>query len=182
VTVSLKTLRGGGDAGARCATVADRREQLRGRQAGLPTKTIFAKPRARPSMSQARAKDPEAHSRRRWAAGKKAEKVFDEALDLCDHRTKFAGTGVRAHARSPPRLRAYEGEGMGKETPAKRCGFLLISSGHSHGRFVPGIRRGAARSHPHWLTHSALRSGLEKGEREVDEYLKKQEARIAAAN
>ena len=69
-----------------------------------------------------------------------------------------------------------------KENPGKAAAvtFSLVL-GVRLGASFPGIDAVLLGSHPHWLTHSALPVlGLKKLSEKFDEYLRKQEARIAA--
>src|SRR3982074_731332 len=116
-------------------------------------------------------------------AGKKAEKVFDEAVDYATTATKFAGKGVRAtRATAAATAGIMKAKDWVKENPGKAAAisFSLIL-GVRLGASFPGIDAVLLGSHPHWLTHSALPVwGLKKASEKFDEYLKKQEARIAA--
>jgi hypothetical protein len=115
--------------------------------------------------------------------GKKAEKAFDEAVGYATTATKLAGAGVRATrataAATAGLMRAKE---WVKENPgtAAAVSFSLIL-GVRLGSSFPGIDAVLLGSHPHWLTHSALPViGLKKVSEKFDEYLTKQEQRIAA--
>jgi hypothetical protein len=116
-------------------------------------------------------------------AGKKAEKVFDEAIDYATTATKFAGQGVRVtRATAAATAGILKAKDWVKENPGKAaavsCSLIL---GVRLGASFPGIDAVLLGSHPHWLTHSALPVwGLKKASEKFDEYLKKQEQRIAA--
>ncbi|MDX6530099.1 MAG: hypothetical protein QOH41_2389 [Blastocatellia bacterium] len=116
-------------------------------------------------------------------AGKKAEKVFDEAIDYATTATKFAGQGVRVtRATAAATAGILKAKDWVKENPGKAAAvsFSLIL-GVRLGAAFPGIDAVLLGSHPHWLTHSALPVwGLKKASEKFDEYLKKQEQRIAA--
>ena len=116
-------------------------------------------------------------------AGKKAEKVFDEAVDYATTATKFAGKGVRAtRATAAATAGLMKAKEWVKENPGKAAAvsFSLIL-GVRLGASFPGIDAVLLGSHPHWFTHSALPVlGLKKVSEKFDEYLQKQEARIAA--
>jgi hypothetical protein len=116
-------------------------------------------------------------------AGKKAEKAFDEAVDYATTATKFAGKGIRAtRATAAVTAGILKAKDWVKENPGKAAAvsFSLIL-GVRMGASFPGLDAVLLGSHPHWLTHSALPVwGLKKASEKFDEYLKKQEARIAA--
>ena len=116
-------------------------------------------------------------------AGKKAEKVFDEAVDYATTATKIAGKGVRAtRATAAATAGLMKAKEWVKENPGKAAAvsFSLIL-GVRLGASFPGIDAVLLGSHPHWFTHSALPVlGLKKVSEKFDEYLQKQEARIAA--
>jgi hypothetical protein len=116
-------------------------------------------------------------------AGKKAEKVFDEAASYVGSAAKVAGTGFKAtRASAAATAGIIKAKDWVKENPGKAA---VVSAS-----LILGIRAGAAfpgldlvllGTHPHWLTHSALPVwGLKKASEKFDEYLKKQEQRIAA--
>ncbi len=116
-------------------------------------------------------------------AGKKAEKAFDDAASYVGSAAKMAGKGVKATRASAA---ATAGLTKAKEWVKENPGTAAVVTAS----LVLGIRAGAAfpgldvvllGTHPHWLTHSALPVwGLKKASEKFDEYLKKQEARIAA--
>jgi hypothetical protein len=116
-------------------------------------------------------------------AGKKAEKVFDEAVDYATTATKLAGKGVRAtRATAAATAGLMKAKEWVKENPGKAAAvsFSLIL-GVRLGTSFPGIDAVLLGSHPHWFTHSALPVlGLKKVSEKFDDYLRKQEARIAA--
>src|ERR1051325_9794339 len=116
-------------------------------------------------------------------AGKKAEKAFDDATSYVGSAAKMAGRGIKAtRATAAATAGIVKAKDWVKENPGKAAAVTAS--------LVLGIRAGAALtgldvvllgSHPHWLTHSALPVwGLKKASEKFDEYLKKQEARIAA--
>jgi hypothetical protein len=116
-------------------------------------------------------------------AGKKAEKAFDDAASYVGSAAKMAGQGVKAtRATAAATAGLTKAKDWIKENPGTAA--VVTAS------LVLGIRAGAAfpgldivllGTHPHWLTHSALPVwGLKKASEKFDEYLKKQEARIAA--
>jgi len=115
--------------------------------------------------------------------GKKAEKVFDEAVGYAATATKMAGKGVHAtRASAAATAGIMKAKDWVKENPGKAAAvsFSLIL-GVRLGAAFPGLDAVLLGSHPHWLTHSALPVwGLKKASEKFDEYLKKQEARIAA--
>jgi hypothetical protein len=116
-------------------------------------------------------------------AGKKAEKVLDDAVDYATTATKFAGKGLRAtRATAAATAGILKAKDWVKENPGKAAAvsFSLIL-GVRMGASFPGLDAVLLGSHPHWLTHSALPVlGLKKASEKFDEYLKQQEARIAA--
>ena len=116
-------------------------------------------------------------------AGKKAEKVFDEAASYVGSAAKAAGKGFKAtRASAAASAGILKAKDWVKENPGKAA---VVSAS-----LILGIRAGAAfpgldvvllGTHPHWLTHSALPVwGLKKASEKFDEYLKKQEERLAA--
>ena len=116
-------------------------------------------------------------------AGKKAGKVFDEAASYVGSAAKVAGGGFKAtRASAAATAGILKAKDWVKENPGKAA---VVSAS-----LILGIRAGAAfpgldlvllGTHPHWLTHSALPVwGLKKASEKFDEYLKKQEQRIAA--
>src|SRR6266508_1408199 len=115
--------------------------------------------------------------------GKKAEKVFDEAVGYAATATKMAGKGVHAtRASAAATAGIMKAKDWVKENPGKAAAvsFSLIL-GVRLGAAFPGLDAVLLGSHPHWLTHSALPVwGLKKASEKFDEYLKKQEARVAA--
>src|SRR5499427_8365556 len=116
-------------------------------------------------------------------AGKKAEEVFDEAASYVGSAAKAAGKGFKAtRASAAASAGILKAKDWVKENPGKAA---VVSAS-----LILGIRAGAAfpgldlvllGTHPHWLTHSALPVwGLKKASEKFDEYLKRQEQRIAA--
>jgi hypothetical protein len=116
-------------------------------------------------------------------AGKKAGEVFDEAKSYVSTAAKVAGKGVRAtRASAAATAGIIKAKDWVKENPGKAAAvsFSLIL-GVRMGASFPGLDAVLLGSHPHWLTHSALPVwGLKKASEKFDEYLRKQEARIAA--
>ena len=116
-------------------------------------------------------------------AGKKAEKVFDDAVGYAATATRMAGKGVHAtRASAAATAGIMKAKDWVKENPGKAAAvsFSLIL-GVRMGAAFPGLDAVLLGAHPHWLTHSALPVwGLKKASEKFDEYLKKQEARIAA--
>jgi ElaB/YqjD/DUF883 family membrane-anchored ribosome-binding protein len=116
-------------------------------------------------------------------AGKKAEQVLDEASNYVGSAAKMAGRGMRA---TKATAAATEGILKAKDWVKENPGKAVVVTAS----LVLGIRAGAALpgldivllgTHPHWLTHSALPVlGLKMASKKFDEYLKKQEQRIAA--
>jgi len=116
-------------------------------------------------------------------AGKKAEEVFDDAKRYVTTAAKVAGKGLRAtRASAAATAGIIKAKDWVKENPGKAAvvSFSLVL-GVRMGASFPGLDAILLGSHPHWLTHSALPVlGLKKASEEFDEYLRKQEARIAA--
>ena len=180
------TARVAGDAARRGAqTIADGAGQLRAEAGRFADETNLRETAGR-AVDEARRRAKDAGKIIRDAAGpagKKAEKVFDEAVDYATTATKFAGKGVRAtRASAAATAGVMEAKDWVKENPGKAAvvSFSLIL-GIRMGASFPGLDAVLLGSHPHWLTHSALPVlGLKKASEKFDEYLKKQEARIAA--
>ena len=116
-------------------------------------------------------------------AGEKAEKVFDDAVSYATTATKMAGKGLRAtKATAAVTSGILNAKDWIKENPGKAAAvsFSLVL-GIRAGAAFPGIDAVVLGAHPHWLTHSALPVwGLKKAYDKFDEYLKKQEALVAA--
>ncbi|HXM48190.1 MAG TPA: hypothetical protein VN956_09995 [Pyrinomonadaceae bacterium] len=180
------TARVAGDAARRSAqTIAGGAEQLRA-EAGRFADENKLRETAGKAMDEAKRRAKDAGKIIRDAAGpagKKAEKVFDEAVDYATTATKIAGKGVRAtRATAAATAGLMKAKEWVKENPGKAAAvsFSLIL-GVRLGASFPGIDAVLLGSHPHWLTHSALPVlGLKKVSEKFDEYLQKQEARIAA--
>jgi len=180
------TARVAGDAARRGAqTIADGAGQLRAEAGRFADETNLRETAGR-AVDEAKRRAKDAGKIIRDAAGpagKKAEKVFDEAVDYATTATKFAGKGVRAtRASAAATAGVMEAKDWVKENPGKAAvvSFSLII-GIRMGASFPGLDAVLLGSHPHWLTHSALPVlGLKKASEKFDEYLKKQEARIAA--
>src|SRR6266851_10225862 len=180
------TARVAGDAARRSAqTIAGGAEQLRA-EAERFADDNHLRETAGKAVDEAKRRAKDAGKIIRDAAGpagKKAEKVFDEAVGYATTATKFAGTGVRAtRATAAATAGLMKAKEWVKENPGKAAAvsFSLIL-GVRLGASFPGLDAVLLGSHPHWLTHSALPVwGLKKASEKFDEYLKKQEARIAA--
>jgi len=116
-------------------------------------------------------------------AGKKAGEVFDDAKSYVSTAAKVAGKGVHAtRATAAATAGIVKAKDWVKANPGKAAAvsFSLIL-GIRMGASFPGLDAVLLGSHPHWLTHSALPVlGLKMASEKFDEYLKKQEARIAA--
>jgi ElaB/YqjD/DUF883 family membrane-anchored ribosome-binding protein len=187
VTGTVKdTARVAGDAARRGArTIADGAEQVRA-EAGRFADDNNLRETAGKALDEAKRRAKDAGKIIRDAAGpagKKAEKVFGEAVDYATTAGKFAGKGVRAtRATAAATAGLMKAKEWVKENPGKAAAvsFSLIL-GVRLGASFPGIDAVLLGSHPHWFTHSALPViGLKKASEKFDEYLKKQEARIAA--
>jgi hypothetical protein len=187
VTGTVKdTARVAGDAARRGArTIADGAEQVRA-EAGRFADENNLRETAGKAIDEAKRRAKDAGKIIRDAAGpagKKAEKAFDEAVGYANTATKLAGAGVRAtRATAAATAGLIKAKEWVKENPGKAAAvsFSLIL-GIRLGASFPGIDAVLLGAHPHWLTHSALPViGLKKVSEKFDEYLKKQEARIAA--
>jgi len=116
-------------------------------------------------------------------AGKKAEEVFDEAASYVGSAAKMAGQGMKAtRATAAATAGIVKAKDWVKENPGKAAAVTAsLVLGIRAGAALPGLDIVLLGTHPHWLTHSALPVwGLKKASEKFDEYLKKQEARIAA--
>ena len=116
-------------------------------------------------------------------AGKKAEKAFDEAASYVGSAAKMAGKGVKAtRATAAATAGVMKAKDWVKDNPGKAAAVTAsLVLGIRAGAAFPGLDIVLLGTHPHWLTHSALPVwGLKKASEKFDEYLKKQEARIAA--
>ena len=116
-------------------------------------------------------------------AGKKAEAVFGEAADYVGSAAKLAGRGVKAtRATAAATAGIIKAKDWVKENPGKAAAVTAsLVLGIRAGAALPGLDIVLLGAHPHWLTHSALPVlGLKLASKKFDEYLKKQEARIAA--
>ncbi len=180
------TARVAGDAARKGArTVAEGAEQLRAEASRFADENNLRETAGK-AVDEAKRRAKDAGKIIRDAAGpagKKAEKVFEEAVDYAATATKFAGQGVRAtRATAAATAGLMKAKAWVKENPGKAAAvsFSLVL-GIRLGASFPGIDAVLLGSHPHWLTHSALPVwGLKKASEKFDEYLKKQEARIAA--
>src|SRR5438552_3323937 len=175
-----------GDAARRGAqTIANGAEHLRAEAGRLADETNLRETAGRAAdEAKRRAKDAGKIIRdAAGPAGKKAEKVFDDAVGYAATATKMAGKGVHAtRASAAATAGIMKAKDWVKENPGKAAAvsFSLIL-GVRLGAAFPGLDAVLLGSHPHWLTHSALPVwGLKKASEKFDEYLKKQEARIAA--
>jgi ElaB/YqjD/DUF883 family membrane-anchored ribosome-binding protein len=116
-------------------------------------------------------------------AGKKAEEVFDEATSYVGSAARMAGKGMKAtRATAAATATLVKAKDWVKENPGKAAAVTAsLVLGIRAGSAFPGLDVVLLGTHPHWLTHSALPVwGLKKASEKFDEYLKKQEARIAA--
>ena len=116
-------------------------------------------------------------------AGKKAEKAFDDAASYVGSAAKMAGKGMKAtRATAAATAGLTKAKDWVKENPGKAAAVTAsLVLGIRAGAAFPGLDIVLLGTHPHWLTHSALPVwGLKKASEKFDEYLKKQEARIAA--
>jgi hypothetical protein len=180
------TARVAGDAARRGAqTIANGAEQLRS-EAGRFAEDNKLRETAGRAVDEAKRRAKDAGKIIRDAAGpagKKAEKAFDEAVDYATTATKFAGKGVRVtRASAAATAGVMKAKDWVKENPGKAAAvsFSLIL-GIRMGASFPGLDAVLLGSHPHWLTHSALPVwGLKKASEKFDEYLRGQEARVAA--
>jgi hypothetical protein len=180
------TARVAGDAARRGAqTIADGAGQLRTEAGRFADETNLRETAGR-AVDEAKRRAKDAGKIIRDAAGptgKKAEKAFDEAVDYATTATKFAGKGLRAtRASAAATAGVMKAKDWVKENPGKAAvvSFSLVL-GIRMGASFPGLDAVLLGSHPHWLTHSALPVlGLKKASEKFDEYLKKQDARIAA--
>src|SRR6266481_1272698 len=179
------TARVAGDAARRSAqTIAGGAEQLRA-EAGRFADENKLRETAGKAMDEAKRRAKDAGKIIRDAAGpggKKAEKVFDEAVDYATTATKIAGKGVRAtRATAAATAGIMKAKDWVKENTGKAAAvsFSLIL-GVRLGAAFPGLDAVLLGSHPHWLTHSALPVyGLRKAGEKFDSYLKQQEELIA---
>ena len=116
-------------------------------------------------------------------AGKKAEAVFDEATSYVGSAAKMAGKGMKAtRATAAATVAVTKAKDWVKENPGKAAAVTAsLVLGIRAGAAFPGLDVVLLGAHPHWLTHSALPVwGLKKASEKFEEYLKQQEARIAA--
>src|SRR5947207_9268435 len=191
------TARVAGDAARRGAkTIADGAEHLR-TEAGRITDDPKLRENARRASDEAKRHAKDAGKAIRDAAsdagniirdaagpaGKKAGEVFDEAASYVGSAAKMAGRGMKAtRATAAATAGVVKAKDWIKENPGKAA--VVTASlvlGIRAGAAFPGLDAVLLGSHPHWLTHSALPVlGLKKASEKFDEYLKKQEARIAA--
>jgi len=116
-------------------------------------------------------------------AGKKAEEVFDGAASYVGSAAKMAGRGMKAtRATAAATESLLKAKDWVKENPGKAAAVTAsLVLGIRAGAALPGLDIILLGTHPHWLTHSALPVlGLKMASKKFDEYLKKQEQRIAA--
>lgn len=116
-------------------------------------------------------------------AGKTAGEVFDEAKAYYERASQFYDASAKvtraSAAASAGILKARE---WIKENPGKAAlvSFSLVM-GVRMGTALPGLDAVLLGAHPHWLTHSALPIfGARKISEKFNDYLRKQEALIAA--
>src|SRR5712692_9849207 len=180
------TARVAGDAARRGAkTIADGADQLRTEAEKFADETNLRETAGR-AANEARRRAKDAGKIIRDAAGpagKKAGEVFDEAKNYVGTAAKVAGKGVRAtRATAAVTTAAVKAKDWVKENPGKAAAVTAsLVLGIRAGAAFPGLDVVLLGTHPHWLTHSALPVwGLKKASEKFDEYLKKQEARIAA--
>ncbi len=180
------TARVAGDAARRGAkTIAEGAEQLRA-EAGRVADDPKLRENARRASDEAKRRMKDVGKIIRDAAGpagEKAEKVFDEAASYVGSAAKMAGKGMKAtRATAAATAGIVKAKDWVKENPGKAA--MVTASlvlGIRAGAALPGLDVVLLGTHPHWLTHSALPVwGLKKASEKFDEYLKKQEARIAA--
>ena len=116
-------------------------------------------------------------------AGKKAEEVIDGAASYVGSAAKMAGRGVKAtRATAAATESIIKAKDWVKENPGKAAAVTAsLVLGIRAGAALPGLDIILLGTHPHWLTHSALPVlGLKLASEKFDQYLKKQEQRIAA--
>src|SRR5437899_5889293 len=150
-----------GDAARRGAqTIASGAEHLRAEAGRLADETNLRETAGRAAdEAKLRAKDAGKIIRdAAGPAGKKAEKVFDDAVRYAATATQIAGKGVHAtRASAAATAGIMKAKGWVKENPGKAAAvsFSLIL-GVRLGAAFPGLDAVLLGSHPHWLTHSAL--------------------------
>ena len=191
------TARVAGDAARRGAkTIAEGAEQLRA-EAGRMAEDPQLRENARHAADEAKRHAKSAGKTIREAAtdagkiirdaagpaGKKAEKAFDEATSYVGSAARMAGKGMKAtRASAAATAGLVKAKDWVKENPGTAA--MVTASlvlGIRAGAALPGLDVVLLGTHPHWLTHSALPVwGLKKASEKFDEYLKKQEARVAA--
>lgn len=180
------TARAAGDAARRGAgTLADGAERIRAEAERLAEGKDFKETAGRAADEAMRHARNAGEFIREAAgdAGKKAGKAFDEAKSYVNTASKVAGQGVRVtRATAAATAGIAKAKDWVKENPGKAAAvtFSLVL-GVRLGASFPGLDAILLGAHPHWLTHSALPVlGLKKASEKFDEYLKRQEARIAA--
>jgi len=174
-----------GDAARRGArTIANGAEQLRA-EAGRIADDPKLRDNARRAVSEAKRHAKDAGKIIRDAAGpagKKAGEVFDEAANYVGTAAKVAGKGMRAtRASAAATAGIIKAKDWVKENPGKAAAVTAsLVLGIRAGAAFPGLDIVLLGTHPHWLTHSALPVwGLKKASEKFEEYLKRQEQRIA---
>jgi len=185
--------RAAGDAARRGAqTIANGAEQLR-----AEAENFTSDPKLRQTAGDARRHAKEASKAIRdvaadagkilreaaGPAGKKAEAVFDEATSYVGSAAKMAGKGMKAtRATAAATATVVKARDWVKENPGKAAAVTAsLVLGIRAGAAFPGLDVVLLGAHPHWLTHSALPVwGLKKASEKFEQYLKQQEARIAA--
>jgi ElaB/YqjD/DUF883 family membrane-anchored ribosome-binding protein len=180
------TARVAGDAAKRGAkSISDGAEQLRA-EAGRIADDPKVRENARRAADDAKRYAKDAGKMIRDAAGpagKKAEQVYDDAKSYVGTAAKVAGKGVKVtRATAAVTAGAIKAKDWVKENPGKAAAVTAsLVLGIRAGAALPGLDIVLLGTHPHWLMHSALPVwGLKKASEKFDEYLKKQEARVAA--
>src|SRR3954468_10973784 len=119
----------------------------------------------------------------RDVAGDTGKRVYDDAKTYYDRASHVYDTGARfTRASTAATAGALKARDWIKANPGKAAVVSVsLVLGIRAGAAFPGLDIVLLGTHPHWLTHSALPVwGLKKASEKFDEYLKKQEARIAA--
>jgi hypothetical protein len=191
------TARVAGDAARRGAkTIAEGAEQLR-TEAGRMADDPQLRENARHAAGEAKRHAKNAGKTIREAAtdagkvirdaagpaGKKAEKAFDDAAGYVGSAARMAGKGMKAtRATAAATAGLVKARDWVKENPGTAAAVTAsLVLGIRAGAALPGLDIILLGTHPHWLTHSALPVwGLKKASEKFDDYLKKQEARVAA--
>ena len=165
-------------------SIANGAEQLRAEAERLANDKDFRQTAGR-AADEARRRAKETGKTIRDAAGpagKKAEKVFDEAVEYASTATNLAGKGLRAtRASAAATAGILKAKDWIKENPGKAAAvsFSLIL-GVRLGASFPGIDAVLLGAHPHWLTHSALPVwGLKKASEKFEAHLRQQEELVS---